>query len=147
MENTIILNEDRNTINKFRNWYKEKLIDTGKSKKFEEKLDKSLALQKKAIAIAGSVATVVLIFCPADGPVGEICTALATPLLVKLVDLKGKIIKNVLIGGKRKLEADFIKSDGSSKKVQIPEFNLSTLTKDFKDLKSTADEYSKGVSK
>jgi len=147
MENTIVLSEERSTIDKFKNWYKEKLIATGKTKNFEEKLDKSLKLEKNFIKIAGTVATIVLIFCPADGPVGEICTALATPLLAKLVDLKEKIVKSVVIGGKRKLEGTFIGADGSSKNIEVPEFDLNKLPNDFNNLKNTIEEFEKGVKK
>ena len=151
MENTVVLKGKRSTVKELRNWYKEKLIDTGKAQNFEEKLDKQLAFEKKAIVVAGSVATVILALCPADGPVGEICAALATPLLPKLVDLKGKIIKEAVIGGKRKLEANFIKSDGSSEKVEIPEFNLSNLTGDITNFKSSIQDFvnenKKGVSR
>ena len=80
MTNTLVVKEDRKTIDKFRDWYKEKFIDTGKSQDLEAKIEKKAEMEKKVIKIAGAVATIVLLFCPADGPVGEVCTVLATPL-------------------------------------------------------------------
>jgi hypothetical protein len=135
MENTIALKEDRGTVEKFRSWYKEKFIDTGKSSDFEEKLDEKIKREKRIVKIAGTIATIVLIFVPADGPIGELCTAAATPLLVKLVDLKGKIQKGVILNGKRELEAQFIKADGRNEKIDAPKVSIT----DFKDMKSIID--------
>ncbi len=142
MTDTVVVNENRSVLERFRNWYKEKLIDTGKAKDFEEKLDKKIEIEKKAIYILGSIATVVLIFIPADGPVGEICAAVATPLLAELVSLKGKITKKVVLGAKRKLEADFIKADGSSDKIEVPDFDFNDITNDIIHTKDTAVNYS-----
>lgn len=142
MKDTVVIEEKRSVIDKFRNWYKEKLIDTGKAQSFEENLDKEIELEKQAIGIIGTIATVVLAFCPADGPVGEICTALATPLLQSLVDLKGKITREVAIGGKRALEANLIKADGSSKQVQVADFNLESIATDLDDAINISNQIS-----
>lgn len=153
MESTIVLEEPRSVVDKFRNWYKEKVIDTGRAATTEEAIDRNIEIEKKVVKVAGTIATIVLLFCPADGPVGEICTALATPLLVKLVELKGDLTKKILIGGKRKFEADFIKEDGSSSKIEVPEFNLEEITKDFVEVKQSTEAFSnvvegsKGMSK
>lgn len=140
MKDTIVIEEPRSMIDKFRNWYQTKLIDTGKAQAFEENLEKEVELEKKAIGIIGTVATVVLAFCPADGPIGEICAALATPLLVALVDLKGKITKEVAIGAKRAVEANIIKSDGSSKNVQVGEFNLEKIVADVQEVSNLTSQ-------
>ena len=141
MTNTLVVKEDRKTIDKFRDWYKEKFIDTGKSQDLEAKIEKKAEMEKKVIKIAGAVATIVLIFCPADGPVGEVCTVLATPLIAKLVDIKTEMKKNAIIQNKRTFEAKIIKADGTNKDVKIPEFNLKDLESNVKTVVDGIKEF------
>ena len=42
--------------------------------------------------------------CPADGPFGELCTALATPALCALVDKIADMAKKTTISAKRDME-------------------------------------------
>lgn len=145
MEGTLVLQEQRNVVDNFRNWYKEKLVDTGKTAKFEETIDKRINLERKMIKVAGTAATVILTICPLDGPFGEIAAALATPALVKLVEAKGEIMKKSIIGGKRRIEADYLGVDGKSKKVEIPDGNIVENIVQFK--KSAEEIAEKGKEK
>lgn len=132
--NTIIINEKRNTINKFREWYIEKIIDTGVSKKFEDGLISYHKTQEKLVNLLGKIATVILVVFPADGPLGESISILATPLISRVVSLQNKINEKNIITAKRSFEANFIKADGSSNEIIIPEFNLDEIIKEIKDL-------------
>ncbi len=140
MQGTILLQEQRGVVDNFRKWYKEKLVDSGKAARFEEIVEKRVEFEKKMIKVAGTTATIILTLCPLDGPFGEIAAALATPALVKLVEAKGEITKKSVIGGKRKIEADYLGVDGSSKKVVIPDGNI---VENIEQFKKAADELTK----
>ena len=145
--NVIKVTEGRNFVNKakekmnnVRQLYKEKMIDTGKSQDLEEKIEKNAELLKKKIRIAGTLATVALIFVPADGPFGEMATFFATPALCALVDVCADLRKKALISGKRGIEKYVLKVDGSNEKIEGFDINNNTaFIKDFKDLKKAAD--------
>lgn len=138
----IITKENRSVIDKFKSWYKEKIIDTGRAANFEKRVDSNAKAIKTIIKVAGTVATVALIFCPADGPFGEICTALATPALCALVDKVADIQKNLTIGAKRQGEKIMgFEGQGINPEVQGYE-NLNDIVKDAKILKENIDTYS-----
>lgn len=137
MQGTIAISEPRSVKENFKKWYQAKVIDSGKGAKFEEMIDKKIKLETKVIKVAGITATVILTFCPLDGPFGEIAAALATPALVKLVEARGEIMKKAIVGNKRKIEADYLGVDGSSKKVEIPDGNI---VKNVKNFKKAADQ-------
>ena len=59
----IIKPEKRSTIDKFKQWYYKKFIQTGKAAKFEEFIDKKTKFSKTAIKVIGTVTTIVLLFC------------------------------------------------------------------------------------
>lgn len=61
-----------------------------------KKVKKGFSNTKKVISIVGGIATVVLLFCPLDGPVGEIASLLATGGLYLGVDAAEKIYDNVM---------------------------------------------------
>ncbi len=61
-----------------------------------KKVKKGFSNTKKVISIVGGIATVVLLFCPLDGPVGEIASLLATGGLYLGVDAIEKIYDNVM---------------------------------------------------
>lgn len=142
MKNTIAIKEKRSTVNRFKSWYIESLINTGKTEQFEEKVEEYISKEKKLVYIVGSLATIVLVFCPIDGPIGEVCSLLATPTLATLIDVKCKMLKKVIIGSKRKIEAEFIHQNGSSSKIDMPNFSLEDLIIDAKDTKKACDNYS-----
>ncbi len=139
MEGTIAIEEPRSVVDNFRQWYQEKLIDTGKAAKFEELTEKRVELDKKMVKAAGTIATVALVLCPLDGPFGEIAVILATPALVKLVEAKGEFTKNAVIGTKRDFETIYLGVDGSSKKVVLPDKNI---VQNVNDLAAAAEELS-----
>lgn len=147
-ENVLLMEEDRGFINKakskmeqLRKSYKEKYIDTGKSQAFEQKIDDDAKRTKRAIKIAGTLATVVLFFCPADGPFGEFCTALATPGLCALVDLAADIKKKSIITGKRGLEKHFLRVDGSNGNIDAYDLTNNEIIEDFGSLLKKADNF------
>lgn len=138
---TVVVNEKRSFIDKIRAKYQEKVVDTGGSLKIEEQIEKQAEMTKKTIAVAGTIATIVLLICPADGPVGEICTALATPALIKLVDVVAEIKKKALISGKRSFEKNIMKvsTNGTSKSYDLIN-NPNEAVADAQELKDSIDE-------
>ena len=155
--NVIQVNEDRNFINKakekmniekIRNDYKEKYIDTGKSQEFEAKLEEDAKRKKKIIKVAGTAATIALIFIPADGPFGELCTILATPALCALVDVSTDIKKKLAVTGKRAAEKYIMHVDGANQNVQGYSLdNKDNIIKDFTNLKTSIDSLEGGLRK
>lgn len=149
--NIIKLVEDRHFVDKakqkmekIRNNYKEKMIDTGKSQELEEKIEQDAERTKNLIRVAGTAATVALIFIPADGPFGEMATLLATPALCGLVDVCADLKKKALITGKRGIEKYVLNVDGSNEKVKGFDLeNKENFIKDFKDLKQGIDNVNK----
>lgn len=133
MEGTIILEEPRSIKDSFTSWYKEKLIETGKSANFEEKFDKAIDVAVDTVYTLGTVATVILAVCPFDGPVGELFTIVATPALAKLIEEGGKLLKKVIIGEVKRnlIEAKIVQKDGSSKSVVIPDGDVVEDAKKF----------------
>jgi hypothetical protein len=141
MTSTIAIEEPRTVKDKFRDWYQTKMINTNKAQDFEAFIDKKIAVEKKVIQIVGTIATVALIFIPADGPYGEICAALATPILAKLVELKGELEKKVILISKRAIEANFLGVDGTNKSIELPEGNIvKTVTGITENIALFADE-------
>lgn len=137
----IITKENRSLIDKFKNWYKERIIDTGVSAKFEKNVDNTTKIAKTTIKVVGTTATIILIFCPADGPFGEICTALATPALCTLVDKIADIRKNITIAAKRQGEK-ILGFEGQGVNPEVQGYNyLTDIVKDAKELKGNIDTY------
>lgn len=150
MDNFNVLNttEERSFVNKakekmnaerIRQAYKEKYIDTGKSQEFEKELDEKAKRIKKRIKIAGTIATIALIFCPADGPFGEICTLLATPAFCKLVDLATDLEKKAIVSGKRSAEKYLLHVDGSNEEVEGLDLESGNIINDFRNIKKEMD--------
>lgn len=139
VDGTIVVEENRSVIDKFRFWYKENVIDNGKSQEFEEKFDKGVEVAKNVVYVAGGVATVVLAICPVDGPVGEAIAVVATPLLAKVVEAGATLVKDVVLGTKRVVEEKVVHENGTSDKVAITE-NL-----DFNKVASEITEFKSGV--
>lgn len=136
----------QNKMEEVRQTYKEKMIDTGKSQDLERRIDEEAKRKKKVIKTVGTVATIVLIFVPADGPIGEMCTFFATPALCALTDVCAEMKKKALITGKREFEKNVLKVDGSNQNVTG--FDLSDkngLVRDFSDLKNKADELKRSM--
>lgn len=139
-ENVMVMPEERNFIKKakekmamLRANYQEKFIDTGKSQELEAKIEAQAERKKKAIKIAGTIATAVLVFVPADGPFGEIATALATPGLCALVDIVTDIKKKLLITGKRGIEKSLLRVDGANENVSAYDLTNGEIVEDMKE--------------
>lgn len=142
------LKENKVNLEKIRQMYKEKMIDTGKAQELEEKIEKQAKITKKAIKIAGTLATVALIFIPADGPFGEITTALATPSLCALVDIVTDIKKKAIITGKRGIEKHILHVDGTNKKISAFDLNNGQeFIKEFRNLKKTMNDVEQDISR
>ena len=159
MENNmsvIQVSEERSFVDKakkamslehIREEYKKKYIDTGKAQEIETKIDEKAKKKKKVIKIAGTVATVALIFIPADGPFGELCTVLVTPALCALVDVSADIQKKMQITGKRAVEKYVLHVDGTNKNVTGLSLDKDELVKDFTNLKEAVNDFEGGLSK
>lgn len=132
-------------VENIQNSYKENFIDTGISYEIEEKIDKDAKRTKKLIKVAGSVATVALLFCPADGPFGEMATLLATPSFCALVDVAADLKKKSLITGKRAVEKYFLNCDGSNSNVTGFNFSNGEFIEDFKEFAKKIEEVQKGM--
>ncbi len=148
-ENVMMIEENRSFVEKakqkmqeIRTSYKEKFIDTGKSQQLEEEIEKKAKRKKKTIKVLGRLATIALAICPADGPFGEICTALATPGLCALVDISTEIQKKALITGKRAAEKYVLKVDGSNGNVAGYNLNNNEIIEDIDSLKSAINDLS-----
>lgn len=141
MEGTLVLQEPRSVKRSFADWYNEKFIETGKSADFEEKFDRGIDISTKTVKTLGTFATIVLTLFPLDGPVGETFTAIATPVLAKLVEKGGNLLKNFIIGDVKRnlIEATFVRKDGSSRSVVIPDGDVvedaKELSNDFQSFK------------
>lgn len=148
-ENRDFINKAKEKMNieKIRNDYKEKYIDTGKSQEFEARLEEDAKRKKKIIKIAGTAATIALIFIPADGPFGELCTILATPALCALVDVSTDIKKKLAITGKRAAEKYILHVDGSNQNVKGYSLDKKDIIEDFTNLKSSLDNLEGGLKK
>lgn len=94
----------------------EKRDNINKFKKFNtEDVNRIVDSTKALVTIGGVVATVVLAVCPIDGPVGEIATLLATPLLVKQVEKLREPLKTLMVNGNdSSIPVANVNSSGSS---------------------------------
>lgn len=126
--------------------YQENIVDTGISEDIEKKIDAQAKATKTAISIVGTVATVVLMFCPVDGPFGEALTLLATPAFCALVNVATDIRKKMLISGKRGFEKYFMKAEGGQN-PQVSGYNLDNneVIDDFVQFAENIGEITKGV--
>lgn len=132
-------------VGEVQNSYKENFVDTGISSEIEEKIEKDAKRTKKLIKVAGGIATVALLFCPADGPFGEMLTLLATPSFCKLVDIAADIKKKSLITGKRSIEKYFLNCDGSNPNVTGYNLENGEFVDNFKEFVKNLDEVQKGM--
>ena len=123
--------------------YQENIVETGISSDIEEKIDKQAKITKKFVKFAGSVATVALIFYPADGPFGELASLFATPAFCALVDVCADIKKKALITGKRTFEKWFLNCDGANPNVTGYNLENGEIVEDFKTFAQNLDEVTK----
>lgn len=157
--NTIVLEEDRDLIYKarmlyekvnnkkeqMRESYQKNIVDTGISSEIEEKIDKQTKNTKTAIKVAGTIATIALTICPADGPFGEIATLLATPAFCKLVEVAAEIKKKVLISVKRGSEKYIMHTSGENENVEEYDLNSGEYINDMKSFIQKLNEVKDGL--
>ena len=137
MEGTIAIQEKRSVVDKFKSWYKEKLIDTGHSAKIEEGLETVIDVGADAFTlycvVAGAAITIIGAI-PSMGLGLALGGAIGTGIVSigsAVAHFGKKFAPKVIIGGKRAMEAIIIGEDGSSKNVKIPNIDL---TEDAKEL-------------
>lgn len=142
MEGTLVVNEERNVIEKFQGWYKEKMIDTGFSQKAEKYFVKTIDYSSQATEAMAGIGAVVVGFIPE--------VQFLAPLLPGIAKVRTKLYdfgKNATIKAKRVFEAGFIGADGSNEEVVIPDFDLDKTIDDVKDgaatIKGFIDEVGK----
>lgn len=135
MEGTIAIQEKRSVVDKFKSWYKEKLIDTGTSARIEEGTVTAIDLAADAMKIYAVIGGVVIAVVPtvvtggsAAGfaiPLGGL-VATTGPMLMELCKNFGT---KVYVKGKRATEALIIGEEGASKNVKIPNIDLAEEAK------------------
>ena len=144
--NTIVVEENRDLIYKARMLYEKMQNKRDEiSADIEEKIEKEAEITKTVIGIAGSVATIILMVCPFDGPFGELVTLLATPAFIKLVDIAADFRKKTIITGKKTIEKHILKID--KKTGDGVGFNLENgdFVEDISTIIQGADEISRGA--
>lgn len=139
------LNNIVNQFNGIKKQAAEKLVqglEYASSDDFEKNLNLNIKKMKKTVKVVGTIATIALIFCPSDGPIGEIAAFLATSGFVHSVDKIGNSIKNAYKAGKNLYVAS-IKSDGSTRLSRIADKNI---VKNVSNLKSELNIIKNSVS-
>ncbi|MGM9877581.1 MAG: hypothetical protein ACI33S_02925 [Bacilli bacterium] len=158
--NTIVVEEDRDLIYKARmlyekingkkeqisDSYQKNIVDTGISSEIEEKIDKQTKATKTAVKVAGTIATIVLMVCPADGPFGEIATLLATPAFCKLAEIAAEIKKKTLISAKRSAEKYILHVESKNESVEGYNLKSGEYISDMKSFIKNLDELKDGPS-
>ena len=129
MEGSLVIQEERGTINKFRTWYKEKVIDTGKSQKVEKLYDDVINIVNSVDnTITNAASTIIGIIYPEVSSITQYVPAL-TKFKTKCLDFG----KKAIINSKRFIEAKFIGVNGENKEVILPSFNTEQLGNDIKE--------------
>lgn len=125
MEGTLVVQEDRKNVNKFKNWYKEKIVDTkiasGSEKVFSKVVDFSIGVNK----FKDTVGTSIMAFIP-EATIFIPLVKVASGAQRKIMDLS----KNLVIKTKRGIEAKFIGVDGSNEDISIPDLKVDEVSKD-----------------
>lgn len=142
MEGTLVVKEERGVVNKFQNWYKEKMIDTNKAQEFESKFTKTVDFVSKAEEVKDKIGTVVIGFIPEVKFLAPLIPAL-TKIKTKMFELE----KNLVIKAKRGIEAKFIGVDGTNQDVVIPEMNVNEIVKDVEVSAETIKNFASEVEK
>ena len=128
--NVIVVPEERQEIkevkkgmkkkkNKIQEKYQEKVVDSGASDKIDKFIDTKAKVEQVAIGAIGTVATVALAICPADGPFGEACSILATPALIGLVKVTSEVEKKALHTVKGAFEKKVMEVDREEDNVVV----------------------------
>ena len=137
MDGTIAIQEDRNVVDKFRAWYKEKLIDSGRSAKIEEGTVKLIDLAGDGAKIYAVVAGIVVAIVPTvctEGALGPVMIPIGGLIATagpSLMELCKKFGTKLYVNGKRAAEAIIIGEEGASQNVKIPDIDLAEEAKDI----------------
>lgn len=137
MEGTIALQEKRNVVDKFKSWYKEKMLDNGRSAKIEEGTVKFIDIYsdyQKIMTVIGGIAIAIVPIVVTGGsaaafsvPLGGL-VATTGPLLMELIK---KFSTKVYVNGKRSIEGIFFGEAGTSENVKIPDIDLAAEAQDI----------------
>ena len=131
MEGTLVVNEERGKINKFQQWYQEKLVDTNISQKSEKVISGVSKFTGGAHKFIYDAAGAVCLFIPGAQIAAPICT-FGGKLYSKFFEFSG----NAVVGAKRFVEGKIIGVDGSSKDVVIPKLDAAKVTDEVKNVVS-----------
>lgn len=126
MEGTLVVTEERENVNKFKNWYKEKIVDKNISSGSEVVVDKAVKILNGVNRAEEVLGTTVIAFIPGG--------AVFIPLIKVASKIQREFLefgKDSVIKGKRIIEANLIGVDGSSEKVVIPDFSIEKKGKDL----------------
>ena len=116
------LNSIVNQFNGIKKTISEKItqgLEYASTDEFDQKIDQNVEKFKKTVKIVGTIATLALFVLPADGPIGEIASILATSTFVRSADQLADGIKDMYKSGK-KLYVGSIKQNGG--------LNISSIT-------------------
>ena len=116
---SIVVKEDRQTVNKFQSWYQEKMIASGNAARFEKVISKVYDFNRSYTDVKGKVLPVIITFIPEASFLKPVI-----PVITKVEHKMYDLGENVLLGGKRFIEANFIGVDGSSKEVVLPDIDV-----------------------
>lgn len=122
---SIVVKEDRQTVNKFQSWYQEKMIASGNAARFEKVISKVYDFNRSYTDVKGKVLPVIITFIPEASFLKPVI-----PVITKVEHKMYDLGENVLLGGKRFIEANFIGVDGSSKEVVLPDIDVKGLVDD-----------------
>jgi hypothetical protein len=123
-DGVIVKPEKRGPLTKMKQWYYKHIIQSGISAKWEQGIDFNYKLMQNVVGIAGTVASVALLFVP-GGQLAAALTILATPALMGLVKLEKDLERRTLITLKRKAEeAMGFGKEGQSEKVTDADITL-----------------------
>lgn len=125
MEGTLVVQEERKTIDRFRDWYQQKVVDTHYAENFENWYAKKVEINKSLGEFKEVVCITVLSFFPE--------VSFMIPFIKPLREFGDKVSDvelALVVGGKRFIEGKFLDVDGSSKDVEIPDFNIEEIAND-----------------
>lgn len=139
-EGTAVIIEERSVLEKIRQWYSRKYIETGKSQKFEEKFHKSTDIQNKSVKFLGATANVISSVLSEDSKYKLAAEIVSDERVLNVKTIINNLLEKAVIGSKRYVEYNFFKVDGTSSQVQLPSENIIIDTleaaKDIKDLEN-----------
>ena len=133
MEGTIAIQEKRSVVDKFKSWYKEKMIDNGRSAKLEEVTDKGMDFARdaeKLLIVVGGVVVGVLL-APESVGLSVVLSGLLISAGPKIADIKWSLMKRASLSGKRATEGLLLGVDGTSENVNIPDLDLTAEAQDI----------------